>query len=157
MCVKCLACKCKVYSGIIFILYFLNWGTKTTHFFRAEQELGFKEERSHICSDFFTFLSTQPLRKNVKAFYTIIFKFCSIGFIFFFNIAFVTIKIVSKHFTENQGLTPNKQQWQETIPFNRKKLWAGPGSWPGWMAREGCNGKRIDKGENKHTSHMQQH
>lgn len=43
----------------------------------------------------------------------------------------VTFNNVSEHFTEVQSL--NKQQWQEQLPFNRKKPWAGLSSYWGML------------------------
>lgn len=51
----------------------------------------------------------------------------------------VTVGTVSRHLRERRTLTltPEQQQWQEQLPFNRKKASAGAGSYGGGPQADG--------------------
>ncbi|TWW64551.1 hypothetical protein D4764_22G0001980 [Takifugu flavidus] len=50
---------------------------------------------------------------------------------------------------KSQGLTPDKHQWQEKLPFNRKKPGAGPGSCRGTLLLMGGWGREERRGEER--------
>lgn len=60
--------------------------------------------------------------------------------------ASVTMKIAS---TEVQSLTPCKQQWQEKLPFRRKKPWAEQGSYGTLLLMS--RGELGDTGQERRT------
>lgn len=60
----------------------------------------------------------------------------------FIYIVSITIKIVSKHFTKTQDLTPTSNSGQEKLPFRTTVIWGDPPA-------DGRLGREDEEGEDE--------